>query len=87
MDEPASITYPDLTSSRLPAVNHDRLWQSLMALARIGATDKGGVCRLALTELDRQGREAFIRWTREAGCEIRVDAIGNIFARREGSDP
>jgi N-carbamoyl-L-amino-acid hydrolase len=87
MDQLASTTRPDLTSSRLPAVDHDRLWQSLMALARIGATDKGGVCRLALTELDRQGREAFIRWAREAGCEIRVDAIGNIFARREGCDP
>ena len=69
------------------AVDHDRLWRSLMTLAKIGATDKGGVCRLALTELDRQGRELFIRWAREAGCEIRVDGIGNIFARRAGSDP
>jgi N-carbamoyl-L-amino-acid hydrolase len=68
-------------------VNHDRLWQSLMTLAKIGATDKGGVCRLALTDLDRQARELFIRWSREAGCEIRVDAIGNIFARRAGRDP
>ena len=69
------------------AVDHDRLWRSLMTLAKIGATDKGGVCRLALTDLDRQGRELFIRWAREAGCEIRVDGIGNIFARRAGSDP
>jgi len=67
-------------------IDHDRLWQSLMTLARIGATDKGGVCRLALTDLDRQARELFIRWAREAGCEIRVDGIGNIFARRPGSD-
>jgi len=67
-------------------VDHDRLWQSLMTLARIGATSKGGVCRLALTDLDRQGRELFIRWAREAGCEIRVDGIGNIFARRAGAD-
>ncbi|RUP24568.1 MAG: Zn-dependent hydrolase, partial [Curvibacter sp.] len=37
-------------------INGDRLWDSLMTLARIGGTDKGGVCRLALTELDRQGR-------------------------------
>jgi N-carbamoyl-L-amino-acid hydrolase len=68
-------------------INHDRLWQSLMTLARIGATEKGGVCRLALTDLDRQARELFIRWAREAGCEIRVDGIGNIFARRAGRDP
>ena len=67
------------------AINGQRLWDSLMTLAQIGATDKGGVCRLALTDLDRQGRELFVRWTREAGCSIRVDAIGNIFARREGS--
>ncbi|RYF79212.1 MAG: Zn-dependent hydrolase [Comamonadaceae bacterium] len=69
------------------AVDGDRLWDSLMTLARIGATDKGGVCRLALTDLDRQGRELFVRWTEAAGCSVRVDAIGNIFARREGSDP
>jgi N-carbamoyl-L-amino-acid hydrolase len=63
-----------------------RLWQSLMELARIGATEKGGVCRLALTDLDRQGRDLFVRWCREAGCTISVDAIGNIFARRPGRD-
>ena len=68
-------------------VNGKRLWESLMALAQVGATDKGGVCRLALTDLDRQGRELFVRWAREAGCSIRVDRIGNIFARREGRDP
>ncbi|GAB2478906.1 Zn-dependent hydrolase [Comamonas humi] len=67
-------------------VNGARLWQSLMALAQIGGTDKGGVCRLALTELDRQGRDLFSQWAREAGCTIRVDAIGNIFARRAGTD-
>ena len=63
-----------------------RLWQSLMELARIGATPKGGVCRLALTDLDRQGRDLFVQWARAAGCSIRVDAIGNIFARRAGMD-
>ena len=63
-----------------------RLWQSLMDLARIGATPKGGVCRLALTELDRQGRDLFVHWAQEAGCTVRVDAIGNIFARRAGTD-
>ncbi len=66
------------------SVEGDRLWQSLMDLARIGATDKGGVCRLALTELDRQARDQFVAWMRAEGCSIRVDAIGNIFARRPG---
>ena len=67
-------------------VNGDRLWDSLMQLARIGGTPKGGVCRLTLTEPDRQGRDAFIGWAKGAGLAVRVDGIGNIFARREGSD-
>nr|WP_156167898.1 Zn-dependent hydrolase [Lampropedia cohaerens] len=68
-------------------INGERLWQTLMDHGRIGATAKGGVCRLALTELDRQGRDLFVQWCRDAGMQVRVDAIGNIFARREGSDP
>ncbi len=67
-------------------INAARLWDSLMSLAKIGATPKGGVCRLALTDLDRQGRDLFVQWAREAGCELRVDEIGNIFARRPGLD-
>jgi beta-ureidopropionase / N-carbamoyl-L-amino-acid hydrolase len=69
------------------AIDSQRLWSSLMEQARIGATDKGGICRLTLTDLDRQARELFVRWAREAGCTVRVDGIGNIFARREGEDP
>ena len=45
-------------------INGARLWQSLMDLARIGATPKGGVCRLALTALDGQGRDLFVQWAR-----------------------
>ncbi len=68
-------------------VNGQRLWDSLMEMARIGATEKGGVCRLALTDLDRQGRDLFVRWAKEAGCTVSVDAMGNIFARRPGRRP
>ncbi len=68
-------------------VNGDRLWRSLMEMAKIGATQKGGVCRLALTDLDKEGRELFIAWCREAGCTVRVDRMGNIFARRPGRNP
>lgn len=68
-------------------IDSQRLWDSLMTLAGIGATDKGGVCRLALTDLDRQARDRFCRWAHEAGCTLRIDAIGNLFARREGHDP
>ncbi|VVD71678.1 amidase, hydantoinase/carbamoylase family protein [Pandoraea communis] len=65
-------------------VDGARLWDSLMQLAQIGATARGGVCRLALTELDRQGRDLFVKWAKEIGCTVRIDAIGNIFARRTG---
>ena len=68
-------------------INADRLWQSLMDLAKIGATEKGGVRRLTLTEVDRQGRDQFVRWCKEAGLAVEVDGIGNIFARRAGADP
>jgi beta-ureidopropionase / N-carbamoyl-L-amino-acid hydrolase len=68
-------------------INGGRLWQSLMELARIGATPKGGVKRLTLTDTDRVARDLFARWAREAGLELRVDAIGNMFARRAGRDP
>lgn len=57
-----------------------------MQLARIGGTPKGGVCRLTLTDLDRQGRDTFIAWAKQAGLAVRIDGIGNIFARREGLD-
>ncbi len=68
-------------------INGDRLWASLMDMAQIGATEKGGCCRLALTDLDREGRDLFISWCRAAGCSIKLDKMGNIFARREGADP
>jgi len=68
------------------AIDSDRLWASLMEMAQIGATEKGGVNRQALTELDGQGRDLFVRWCREAGCSVRVDAVGNIYARRPGKD-
>ncbi|MEB0078754.1 M20 family metallo-hydrolase [Pseudomonas sp. CCI3.2] len=67
-----------------PWVNGTRLWESLMEMAQIGAIPKGGVCRLALSEEDRVGRDLFVRWATEAGCSVRVDAMGNIFARRAG---
>jgi len=73
--------------SNTPLINTQRLWQSLMDLAQLGATVKGGVCRLALTDLDRQARDLFVKWCEEAGCTVSVDAIGNIFARRRGRNP
>jgi N-carbamoyl-L-amino-acid hydrolase len=59
-----------------------RLWSDLMTMAEIGALPNGGCCRLALTDEDRQARDLFVRWCREAGCEMRIDPFGNIFATR-----
>ena len=68
-------------------VNGDRLWDSLMEMAKIGPGVAGGNCRLALTDFDREGRDLFVRWCKEAGCSIAIDKMGNIFARRPGTDP
>lgn len=68
-------------------INGQRLWTSLMAMAEIGATARGGSCRLALSDEDRAGRELFAHWCTEAGMSLSVDPIGNLFARRPGSDP
>ena len=76
------------TDSPAPALRTDgaRLWRSLMDLAQIGATPRGGVCRLALTDVDREGRDRVVGWLRDAGCAIEIDAVGNIFAIRRGRD-
>jgi len=67
-----------------PRVNGTRLWSRLMAMAQIGATVHGGCNRQALTDGDFEGRELFSRWAKAAGCSVRTDAIGNLFARRPG---
>lgn len=71
----------------VPKIDGERLWRSLMELARIGATPNGGVNRLALTDADRQARDAFTRWCEQQGCTVRADRIGNLFAHRPGRDP
>ena len=73
----------DLSNVRIDGA---RLWDSLMEMAKIGATPKGGVKRLTLTDLDRQSRELFRKWCEAAGCSVAVDEMGNMFARRPGED-
>lgn len=68
-------------------ISPQRLYDSLMDLAKIGATPKGGNCRLALTELDGQGRDLVTSWMRDAGMTVSVDQVGNIFGRRPGRLP
>lgn len=57
-----------------------------MDMARIGRTANGGSCRLTLTDDDVAGRRLFMRWCEEAGCQVYTDEVGNIFARRAGTD-
>jgi N-carbamoyl-L-amino-acid hydrolase len=64
-----------------------RLWASIMEMARIGPGVAGGSNRQTLTDADADGRALFQRWCGEAGLGMSVDALGTMFARREGEDP
>ena len=66
-------------------INGDRLWADLMATAAFGATPKGGVRRLTLSEEDRQVRDWFKARAAELGCTLTIDDMGVMFARRAGS--
>jgi len=68
-------------------IDAQRLWDSLMQTAQIGATPKGGICRLTLTDLDRQVRDWFKAQCEALGCTVAVDQVGNMFARRPGKNP
>jgi N-carbamoyl-L-amino-acid hydrolase len=67
-------------------INPQRLWDTLMQTAQIGGTPKGGICRLTLTDLDRQVRDWFKAQCEALGCTVTVDEVGNMFARRPGKD-
>ena len=67
-------------------VNSERLWQSLMDMAQIGATSKGGCNRGALTDLDIEARELFAKWCQQESLTVSYDAVGNMFARFDGAD-
>jgi beta-ureidopropionase / N-carbamoyl-L-amino-acid hydrolase len=69
------------------AVREDRLWQRHADMARLGGTAKGGVNRQALSPEDAAARNLLASWAKARGFEIFTDAIGNLFVRREGSDP
>jgi N-carbamoyl-L-amino-acid hydrolase len=77
---------PRMTQTNL-RIDGKRLWDTLMGYAEIGATAKGGVRRLTLTDVDKRGRDRFRAECEALGLTVRVDAIGNMFARRAGRDP
>ena len=68
-------------------INADRLWESLMEMAKIGPGVAGGNNRQTLTDEDSEGRRLFQNWCEAAGLEMGVDEMGTMFARREGTDP
>jgi len=68
-------------------INGDRLWTSIMEMARIGPGVAGGNNRQTLTDADATGRAMFREWCEDAGCTVGVDQLGTMFARREGTDP
>ncbi len=68
-------------------LNGDRLWQSLMEMAQIGPGIAGGNNRQTLTDDDAKGRALFAKWCAAEGLTMGVDAMGTMFARREGTDP
>lgn len=68
-------------------INGDRLWASLMDLAQIGATPKGGCRRLTLTDLDRQGRDKVIGWAREAGMSVTIDKSAMCLCAGKAATP
>ena len=67
-------------------INAQRLWDSLMETAGIGATAKGGICRLTLTDLDRQVRDWLKAQCQALGCRVMIDEVGNMFATRPGKN-
>ena len=68
-------------------INGERLWDSLMEMAKIGPGVAGGNNRQTLTDADAEGRALFARWCEAAGCSMGVDAMGTMFATRPGEDP
>ena len=68
-------------------IDGDRLWDSLMEMAKIGPGVAGGNNRQTLTDEDAEGRSLFKAWCEAAGLIMGLDTMGNMFARREGTDP
>jgi len=68
-------------------INGDRLWDSLMEMAKIGPGIAGGNNRQTLTDEDGEGRHLFQKWCEDAGCTMGLDQMGNMFAQRDGTDP
>src|SRR5690606_28313487 len=69
-----------------PSINRARLEGTIEASARIGATDDGGLHRLALSDQDKKMRDLFVQWLRDADLDVKVDDLGNIYGYRPGAN-
>src|SRR5436190_19073009 len=78
----------DMNAPQTPALSVDarRYWQSVERSAQIGLGRPGGLARVALSDADGEMRNEFVAWCKAAGCLVTVDRVGNIFARRAGTD-
>lgn len=85
MLSPVDVTAPPKAFAEL-RIKGDRLLQRLDQLAQIGAIEGGGVCRLALTDEDKAGRDLVVRWMKELGLAITIDQLGNVVGTRPGTD-
>src|SRR5689334_13645968 len=74
-----------MNEPRDAGIDRKRLEQSIEELGRIGATPRGGLTRVALTDDDKRGRDLMVRWMRETGLRVSVDQMGNIFGERAGT--
>ncbi len=77
----------NLESVKNLRIDPDRLWDTLMEMAKIGPGIAGGNNRQTLTDEDAEGRELFQKWCQDAGMDMGLDTMGNMFATRAGSDP
>src|SRR5581483_9009984 len=83
---PRDVTGDVTADRRALRIDRLRLAESMDALGRIGGTARGGLHRVALTDDDRRGRDLLVRWMREAGLQVSVDQMGNIFGIRPGTE-
>jgi beta-ureidopropionase / N-carbamoyl-L-amino-acid hydrolase len=73
--------------SKVLQIDVERYWRSVEASGKIGPGRPGGLARVALSDADREMRDLFVQWCEAAECAVTIDRVGNVFARRAGSDP
>ncbi len=73
--------------NKMVSINADRLWDRLHKIGAIGADPRGGISRFAWEPAYKQAVELLCAWAREEGLAVRIDTVGNVFARLEGTDP